>query len=227
LFFIFLTACHKPEMKLPINDNPGLTGINDISQIYIFFKIQNGDTLADLHDGQTITTTHWVTHIDRRLPMKTLITPLQYLYKKRHKKSIHSKPGTKLYLSHVDTLNKQLVVTDFTRMQIHSPFYTSYDFVQKYPARYRNRKVLHVDIKPDSIYLDTMAFVFPQGKAEMITYLHHLAQENTPRELMINADYRIDYGRFNDAYSFLALADSSLFRIQSSLFLYNPQELKP
>ena len=224
-FLLAAAACRKPEIKLPVNANPGLSDINNISQVYIFLQIKNGDTTADMHDGQLITATHWVVHTDRRLPLKTLVGPWQILYKKRHKKSIHSMPGAKLYLSHVDTLRRQLALTDFTRMEIWSPFYTSRTYVEKYPASFRNRRILHMDLGPVYAMVDTMRFTFPEDKKGMEKYMKKLSENRIPYEVMLNADYRVSYGRFNDFYSFIALADSSLFRIQPYLFLYNPEDL--
>jgi len=227
LLAVSVLSCRKPEIKIPVNDNPGLTNINDISQVYIFMKTTNGDTVADMHDGQIITTTHWVVHIDRRLRLKNLVVPWQKLYKKRHKKSIHSKPGTKLYLSHIDSVKGVMALTDFTRMQVKSPFYTSRSYVRKYPARYRQKNVLHIDIKPEKILIDTLSFDFPRSKAAVIEYLYRISKDKKPYEVMLNADYNISYERFNDAYSFFALADSTLFRIDPYLFVYNPQDIEP
>jgi len=228
LMLIWAAGCSKPDLYLPVNDNPGQSGINDLSQVLIFFKTEGTDTLADLHAGQIITSTHWVVHIDRRLPMKTLVTPLQYLLKKRHKKSIHSKPGSKLYLSYTDTVRKRLSVVDFTRRRIRSPFYHSREYVRRYPARYRGKKITHAVLLPSALWLDSLRFAFPAEKQRAAAYLKRLlTQGDSPRLLMFNVDHRVNYGRFNDAYGLLMSIDSIRFPLAEDIFIFNPQETRP
>jgi len=229
LFFLLLLlactgACRKPDLYLPVNDNPGLSGINDLSQVLIFFKSTGHDTIADLHAGQIITSTHWVVHIDRRLPMKTLVAPLEYLYKRRHKKSMHSKPGTKLYLSYTDTVRRRLSVFDFTEVQIKSPFYTSRTYVKKYPAGFRQKQLVHVFLTPGKLELNGQTFDFPSGKKEVAAHLHAMDTTPEPKGLMFNTDFSVDYGLFNDAYGFLATFDTVKYPMEPYLFIYNPQE---
>ncbi len=225
LFVVFLfAACQKPKMLLPVNDNPGVTNINNISQIYIFFEQKNGDTVARLNAGQRMSTTHWAVHIDRRLQLKHLIKHLDYLYQKRHnKRSIHYKPGMHLYFTHVDTVRNVLALNRFDSLQILSPFYHSRQYAVKYAKTYPGTAV-HIDLKPGEIQVNDTVFPYPVDKSMLGNYLKKVAKNQTKVNLFLNADYNITYGQFNDLYGFLKKFDTLHMRLIAKEFWYNPKE---
>jgi hypothetical protein len=219
-------ACHKPVMKLPVNDNPGPGDINDVSPVYIFLEIHDKDTVARLNKNQVLTTTHWVVHIDRRLPLKSLVEHMHTLYVKRHKKSIHSKPGTRMFLSHIDTLRQRMSLDDITQVEVKSPFYTSRRYVRQYPKILHGRPAVHLDLHPGgTLDVDSLRFLFPRDKRAVAQYLDNLSGDRQPRMLFLNADYNVRYGRFNDLYGFVLHRDSTLFRTAPIWFWYNPRDL--
>ena len=222
-----LAACNKPGIFLPLNDNPGASDINNLSQVYIFFKTdKDGDTIADMHKNQIITTTHFVVHIDRRLPVKTLINDLDWLYKKRHKKSIHSRPGFHLYFSHVDTFHQKLRLNPFDSLQIMSPFYYSRQYVARYKNSYSGKHILHVDYDGKIFHLDTLQFRYPGEKKRIKETIYRHCPPTHPCRLFLNINYHIDYNRYNDIYGFLVNLDSSRVRLNHKQFWYNPDEIE-
>jgi len=231
VFLFFLAAvfsrCKKPDIYLPMNDNPGVTGINNLSQIYIFLKTDGGDTLSDMHKNQIISTTHFVVHIDRRLPVKTLINDLDWLHRKRHKKSIHSRPGFHLYFSHIDTVHNKLRLNPFDSLEILSPFYRSPDYVKRYNNSYRGQHLIHTDFDGRILRIDTVEIPFPDEKKHARETLYRLCPPGNPCKLFLNVNYNVSYGRYNDIYGFLVNLDSGRVRLAHKQFWYNPAELQP
>ncbi len=228
--WVFLTlslwSCHKPKMLLPVNDNPGPHDINSVTQAYVFFEIHGGDTVARLNKNQLFTAMHWVVHVDRRLPLKKIIVPLQTLYKKRHKKSIHSNPGARMYLSHVDTLRNVLALDDFTDVEVETPFYFSRQYVEKYPKITGGKPVVHLDLQPGRLWVGSVAFAFPARKKAFLAYMDSLKTDRRPRLVFINADYNVDYGSFNNLLGAVHGLDSIMFRVSNKMFWYNPAEVQ-
>jgi hypothetical protein len=227
LFLFLLSACSKPKIYIPVNNNDGQTDVNDLSQVYIFFKTgKQGDTLADMHKNQIITTTHFVVHIDRRLPVKTLIPSLEWLHKKRHKKSIHYKPGFHLFFSHLDTIRQKIRLNVFDSLEIAYPFYLSPSYIKKFPKTYGNIHPVHLYLEPGNVRLDSVKFAFPLNKKLLKNRIYQSLYSAGKNLLFLNVNYNVSYDRYNDLYGFLVNLDSSRIRLAHKQFWYNPDDLK-
>ncbi len=227
VLFLAITACSKPVMKLPVNGNAGISGINNLSQAYIFFKTSGRDTVADVHKNQLMTTTHWVIHIDKRLPLKKLILPLQRLITKRNDKhSMHYKPGMHLYLSYTDTLRKMLALVPFDNISIETPFYRSPEYLKKYPALIKDSAVVHIFLHKSGVRVNDSVFAYPGRKKDLGKYLRHLYPGKTGVPVFLNTDYNVSYQIYNDLYGYLVKLDTLRFRLNKRQFWYNPRDLQ-
>ncbi len=225
LFPVLVWACSKPDIYIPVNDNKGPTGINDLSQVYIFFQVNNnGDTVSDMHKNQIISSTHFVVHIDRRLPVRTLINDLNWLYRKRHKKSIHNVPGKHLFFSHVDSVSNRIRLNPFDSLQIISPFYRSGSYVKKNNKSFEGKHLIHTDLTPEHFVVAGRAFRFPEQKSGIASYLYRLTGQSKSY-IALNVNYHVRYERYNDLYGFLVHLDSNRVVLLHEQFWYNPKEL--
>lgn len=116
MLLVFLMGCQKKEIQLPVIQIPGITEIQNHSSIWIFFKEQNGDTLAILNKGNKILNTHWIFNIDRRLPMKRVVPHLIEMQENKNKDSMHKKEGMLNYFSYADTAREQISLALFSRI---------------------------------------------------------------------------------------------------------------
>lgn len=118
LFFILiLFSCHKKEqILLPKSSNSVVTNVEDLSAVYIFFKVSGGDTLADVNRNNTIRSTNWVFNIDKRLPLNRVIPEIIKLQEKRRSASIHQNELAQNYFSYADTIGKNLAFLPFTNV---------------------------------------------------------------------------------------------------------------
>ena len=107
LITFFILGCSKKEINIPTLDTPGIQEIQNHSQVWLFFEVKNNDTIVDVNRKNTISTTHWIFNIDKKLPLKTIIPSLIDLQDK-HANSFHSKKGMHNYFSYSDTISKKL-----------------------------------------------------------------------------------------------------------------------
>ena len=90
--WILFVSCNKKEIKLPQIDLPGIQEVQNHSEVWMFYKGNHSESPLELNRNNTISTTHWLYNIDKRLPLKYVIPELQALTYK-HANSMHSKEG--------------------------------------------------------------------------------------------------------------------------------------
>lgn len=113
---LFLVACEgKKEIQLPKSNQSLITTIGEHSPIYIFFTLKGKDTLAELNRNNTISSTHWVFNIDKRLPLRLVIPQVMKMQAKKEK-SMHKSETSENYFSYADSLHKNLAFVSFTNV---------------------------------------------------------------------------------------------------------------
>jgi len=111
LFFLIIIAlfgCAKKSVELPEIPVAGETEIQNHSQIWVFLDYDQQKINAKVNKNNTITTTHWIINMDKRIPMNEIVPVLEMIKAKREKKSIHSAEGMKNYLSYSNTKDKKI-----------------------------------------------------------------------------------------------------------------------
>jgi hypothetical protein len=113
---LFLMACEgKKEIQLPKSNQSLITTIGEHSPVYIFFALKGKDTIADLNRNNTISSTHWVFNIDKRLPLRLVIPQVMKMQAKKEK-SMHKSETSENYFSYADSLHKNLAFVSFTNV---------------------------------------------------------------------------------------------------------------
>jgi len=218
-------SCQQQEVKIPVNDNHGLTEVWDNSRIYILFNKKGNDTLADLKLGQTITTTHWLTAVDRRLKMKHLSKALEKILKKRHKKSIHSKEGTHAYFSYIDTTRQKVSFIDFDSIQLMPEYYTSSAYFDQYPKADQAYTQYHLRITPQKIQLnDSMDFSgYTKVRiADTINKILMNTEANRNNILYLNFDKEVYFDQFLNLYTFFKNNPVNKLKLSPKIFIFTP-----
>lgn len=113
ILLISLLSCGKKEILLPLIHAEGIQEIYNHSSIWIFFKVEDQDTIAVLNKNNRITNTDWIFNIDKRLPMKKIIPILQNMQINRNKESMHKKEGMLNYFSYTDLSSKRISLVEF------------------------------------------------------------------------------------------------------------------
>ncbi len=115
MLLIVVLSCTKKNVKLPVLNVSGIQDtIYDNSQIWMFLKLQDGDTIAELNRKNSISTTNWIYNIDKRLPLHLVVPHLKKLIEKREKPAMHPKDEDDTnYFSYVDSGSNTLSTVQF------------------------------------------------------------------------------------------------------------------
>ncbi len=174
LFF----SCKKKQVHLPKVPLNGLENMENHSAIWIFEN--NGK--ADLNQNNRITSTHWLFHIDKTLPLKEVVPTLKELLIKHNKKSPHKVEGMNNYISYVNSLNDKLSFYSFDSIKYRIikkdtlPFYginsdTVMVFIQ-------NPELIKVDTNKINIFAfseNVSLQDYMQVKAKTDSLIHHIS----------------------------------------------------
>jgi len=112
---IIITSCNKKNVKLPVLNVGGIQDtIYDNTKVWMFFKLQNNDTIVELNRNNTVSSTNWIFNIDKRLPLHQVIPHLKKLIEKREKPAMHPKDIEDTnFFSYVDSDSNTLSMVQF------------------------------------------------------------------------------------------------------------------
>jgi hypothetical protein len=120
LFGIVLLICfscgNKEDILLPKADKTIVKEVVDLSPIYIFFRVNGNDTLAEVNRKNSIITTNWILNIDKRLPLRLVIPEVMKLQQKKREEKEHRNELALNYYSYADTVGKNLAFLPFTNV---------------------------------------------------------------------------------------------------------------
>ncbi|QLC65194.1 hypothetical protein LPB248_02525 [Flavobacterium sp. LPB0248] len=117
LIICLLFSCGKKEdVLLPKSNVSIVKDVQDHSPIYIFFKIEGKDTIADLNRKSAIISTNWILNIDKRLPLKLVIPQVMKMQEKKRNEKMHQNEDSENYYSYADSIGKNLAFLPFTKV---------------------------------------------------------------------------------------------------------------
>ena len=218
-------SCKPKNIKIPVNDNPGLHEVWDNSPVYILRKIEGQDTVADIKLGQTISSTKWLVAADKRLTLNQLLPALQKLYHKRRKVSIHSDGKGKLYFTYMDSVQQKVSFIEATDLDFVPEIYTSKEYFEQYPLADSEFKKLHLYIYPDKIVLnDSIKLGSNDAKQKLLTRIKELVsqKDSVLNKIYLNFDKHTDFDRFLDYYTFFKNNPLLNTHISPKIFIFTP-----
>jgi len=104
LFMALLASCSKQKIYVPQADISLETQVSDYSSIAMLYKQVNDSVFIDVKDAGTITQTHWLFEVDKRLPLKLVIPEVKNLQQKKYKKAEDKMMPN--YYTYMDTIAK-------------------------------------------------------------------------------------------------------------------------
>ena len=112
LFVIVLVICfscgNKEDVLLPKSDVTVVKEVVNLSPIYIFFRVNGRDTLAEVNRKNSIITTNWILNIDKRLPLRLVIPEVMKLQQRKREEKEHRNELALNYYSYADSIGKNL-----------------------------------------------------------------------------------------------------------------------
>lgn len=115
LLLLVLFSCGKKEsVSLPQSNITSVKDVQDYSPIYLFFKTNGKDTLVEVNRKNAISSTNWIFHIDKRLPLRLVIPEIIKLQAKKEG-SAHKSETSENYFSYSDSVHKNLAFIPFSK----------------------------------------------------------------------------------------------------------------
>ncbi|KQO23052.1 hypothetical protein ASF10_10110 [Flavobacterium sp. Leaf82] len=114
--FLLFSCEKKEDVLLPKSNVSIVKDVQDHSLIYIFFKTEGKDTIADVNRKNSIISTNWILNIDKRLPLRLVIPEVMKLQEKKRADSAHKNESSENYYSYADSVGKNLAFLPFTKV---------------------------------------------------------------------------------------------------------------
>ena len=116
LVFLLLSCGNKEDILLPKSNVTIVSDVVDHSPIYIFFRTNGKDTLAEVNRKNSIITTNWILNIDKRLPLRLVIPEVMKLQEKKRNEVAHKNELAENYYSYADSIGKNMAFLPFTKV---------------------------------------------------------------------------------------------------------------
>lgn len=147
LFGIFLTSCQK-EVQLAHGSITVLDEMTDHTPVYLFFVEQNGDTLVELNRKNTVSTTNWIYHVDKRLPLKLVTPKIINLQQMREDNQMHKNEEAGNFYSYSDSLKQSLAFYPFKEVKYTYNSYHSSQYIAENPDYHSHFRVYSLTFLP-------------------------------------------------------------------------------
>lgn len=150
IILCMLFSCgNKEDILLPKAASTIVKDVNDLSPIYIFFRVNGKDTLAEVNRKNSIISTNWILNIDKRLPLRLVIPEVMKLQRKKREEKAHKNEKAENYYSYADTIGKNLAFIPFTNVfyKMGKPIGTVIYFNKKNEITVNNNGIKKEDLK--------------------------------------------------------------------------------
>jgi hypothetical protein len=116
VLLLFISCGNKEDILLPKADQTIVKEVEDLSPIYIFFRVKGKDTLAEVNRKNSIITTNWILNIDKRLPLRLVIPEVMKLQQRKREEKEHRNELALNYYSYADSIGNNLAFIPFTNV---------------------------------------------------------------------------------------------------------------
>ncbi|WP_395048687.1 hypothetical protein [Flavobacterium sp.] len=133
IVFILFSCGNKEAVLLPKSNVTVVSNVLDHSPIYIFFRTNGKDTLAEVNRKNEIISTNWIFNIDKRLPLRLVIPEVMKLQEKKRSEVAHKNELAENYYSYADSIGKNMAFLPFTKVyyKFEKPMFSFVVFFSK------------------------------------------------------------------------------------------------
>lgn len=186
-----MIGCAKKELKIPTLAEKGIQEIQNHSQVWLFFEVKNNDTVAVVNRKNTISTTHWIYNIDKRLPLKAIIPSIIKLQDK-HANSMHSEKGMFDYFSYSDTISKKISLLKFDGVTFETIDVLSKNFLEENAANHPNYHNIQLVFNQNKVLINAVETAQSNFKNDLLAFLK-LPDEGKQPMLHLNFNRNLLY----------------------------------
>ena len=179
LLFILFSCGNKEAVLLPKSNVTIVSNVLDHSPIYIFFRTNGKDTLAELNKKNEIITTNWIFNIDKRLSLRLVIPEVMKLQEKKRKEVAHKNEAAKNYYSYADSIGKNMAFLPFTKVV----------YTMGKPAA--GDMIIRFKKGNDLVFVDDKEI----QKKELVSYVYSIDHNVQPRIFLV-FDKNMSYGEY-------------------------------
>lgn len=220
LISIALFSCTKKEIKIPTLATNGIQEIYDHSQVWMFFEVENNDTIAKLNRKNTISSTHWIYNIDKRLTLKTFIPSIIKLQDK-HANGIHSKEGMHNYFSYSDTISKKLSFVEFDAVVYKTDSILSKQFIKDNSKDYLNYNNINITINPLNTWINDAKMENGEFESTLLEFIE-FSSEGKQTMLHLNFNENLTYQDYLFYFTLLKSISDPDILINNLEFIFDP-----
>jgi hypothetical protein len=223
-FLLILTSflilgCAKKEVKIPTLAEKGIQEVQNNSQVWLFFEIQNNDTIAVVNNKNTISTTHWIFNIDKHLTLKTIIPHIIKL-QDRHANSMHSEKGMHDYFSYSDTISKKLSFLEFDGVIYKMDSLFSKNSIAENSSDYSNYTNINLIFNSNSIWINDVKTEKSNFKTELLAAIK-LSSEDKQTMLHLNFSQNLLYQDYLFYKTMIHNINDKNLLINTNEFIFN------
>jgi len=221
-FFWLVMACQGEQVQLAQLDKPEILELDDHSPVYLFFRTVEIDTLVEVNRKNTIASTNWIFHIDKRFQLKQIVDEIHKLQNKKDNSS-YKRADSGNYFSFMDREKKQLNFFDFTKIKYSYPNYYSTNYIKENPDYHVHFENFSIDFKGVN-QLSINGFDMPVD--EMASYIKEtLLMTNSTKKALIylNFNNNLSFEKYLYFWQKVKRFDASLIELSNVHFFYDEE----
>jgi len=149
VIIVTLFSCEgKKEIELPKANKTIVADVQEHSPIYLFFKVDGKDTIADVNRKNSIVSTNWIFNIDKRLPLRLVVPELIKLQAKKDG-SMHKNEAAENYFSYANDTKKTMAFLPFTKVKyvIGKPTMNELHFGKHETINFYNQNIMKEELQ--------------------------------------------------------------------------------
>ncbi|NOR27014.1 MAG: hypothetical protein GQ540_00630 [Lutibacter sp.] len=189
-----LLSCTKTTLKIPTLAEKGIQEVHNHSEIWMFFEVKDNDTIANINRKNTISTTHWIFNIDKKLPLKTII-PSVITLQDKHANSMHSKKGMHNYFSYSDTISGKLSMLEFDKVIYKTDSTLSKYHIKEFSENYKNHFNINLTFNPNNTWINDAKMEQGEFKNTLLEFID-FSSEGKQTMLHLNFNEKLSYQEY-------------------------------
>lgn len=225
LFCVLMMISCQKEVELVKANRTIDSTIIDHSPIYIFLDTKGKDTLAEVNRKNSIGTTNWVFHVDKRLPLNIAIPEIVSLQERREKAQFHKNEEAGNYYSYTDSVQKKLAFIPFKEVNYTYNSYFSSIYIKDNPDYHLHFQTFSVNFKPkNKVSVDGNEVEM----SELLTFLKEytaFSSEGKRVLIYLNFDERLTFDHYLSKWIELKTLENEMVSISPVHFIYDKKKL--
>ncbi|GLB54025.1 hypothetical protein NBRC110019_30660 [Neptunitalea chrysea] len=225
LVIISLAACSKNKsVLLPEATLVDKTEITDISSAYLFYNLEEKDTV-ELNRKNLIISTNWIFNIDKRLKLYQVIPSIKMLQKKKDSNEMHKNENARNFFSVNNTDIKNLSFIDFTKTEFIFDDGFSKFYIDDNPEEFKGIFPITVNFKKDGTITLNQT---PSDRDELVDFIKEFSSASAMGRttvLYLNFDKHLTYQEYITDLTLVKTAIGNSINLSPMQFIYDEDKL--